>query len=114
MSTFWKGKTMLDSPDKEIQCDCECCHCKKIFMLLVLLLLSFIAGIMVGNCQTRYDTGMYYYTTLPVQQNTTQGRVRRFHRGAQPGNSGYNTGSNAQSVPNAQIGGFIVEVDQTN
>jgi len=105
---------MVEREDNENCCNCECCHCKKIFMLLVLLFLAFISGIMVGNCQQKYDTGLYYYTMQPSQQNQKTSRGRRFHRGAQPSNTGYNSNSNNQAVPNAQMGGFIIEVDQAN
>ena len=36
--------------------NCQCDHCKKIFMALVVLILTFMAGIMVGNCgRCRYS-----------------------------------------------------------
>ena len=43
-----------------IHCDYECCQCKKIFMILVILILTFMAGIMVGNCgRCRYSDTFY-------------------------------------------------------
>jgi len=101
---FKKGYEMVESKENENGCYCECCHCKKIFMLLVLLMLAFITGIMVGNCQSTYvypDIYSYQATTQP-----TQIKIKKFHRGTSQNNSTTNTTN--QAVPNAQLGGFIV------
>lgn len=95
---------MIESKENESGCYCECCHCKKIFMLLVLLMLAFITGIMVGNCQSTYiypDIYSYQSASQP-----TQIKIKKFHRGASQNNSTTNTTN--QAVPNAQLGGFIV------
>ena len=129
MLIIWKGKQMGDYrnnratlADSEMRdddnngynngnCGCECCHCKKIFMMLVLLILAFIAGIMVGNCsRCRYADN--YYDTMNYAQRDTLNPQRKFHRGMQ------------QIAPNAQArranrpyvapqaGGFVMEVDE--
>jgi len=95
---------MMESKQNETGCCCECCHCKKIFMFLVLLFFAFIAGIMVGNCQSTYIyPDMYGYETIP---QPTQIKIKKFHRGASKNQS--ETNNMNQSVPNAQLGGFIV------
>jgi len=88
----------------ENSCCCDCCHAKKIFMLLALLFLAFIAGIMVGNCQSTYVyPDMYTYQAAP---QPTQIKIKKFHRGASKNQS--ETNNMNQTVPNAQLGGFIV------
>jgi len=84
--------------------DCECCYCKKIFMMLVLLILVFIAGIMVGNCgRCRYaDYSTYGQSMMQANRNAKTGKLQR----------------GMHQVPNGAVnaaypaGGFIVEVDQ--
>lgn len=94
----------MESKQSESDYYCECCHCKKIFMLLVLLFLAFIAGIMVGNCQSTYVyPDMYSYQTT---SQPTQIKIKKFHRGASQNQT--QTNNMNQAVPNAQLGGFIV------
>lgn len=78
---------------------CECCHCKKIFMMLVLLILAFIAGIMVGNCRANYPSYMHYYTPQVIPAHA---KATKLHHKAK---------SMQNTEPNAQLGGFIIEVD---
>jgi len=89
-------------------CCCECCHCKKIFMLVVLILLSFIAGIMVGNCQSQYPYGMYYAPQIVP----SHAKVKHLHRGAVQKPTNMDSSSVEQPFPNAQLGGYIIEIDQ--
>lgn len=102
MIIFWKGKQMTENniEHKEernlgCECCCECCHCKKIFMAMVVIILVFIAGIMVGNCGSyRYANAYYadfydieepntYNSTVKVSKNRGPHKVKKFHRGAQ-------------------------------
>lgn len=81
---------------------CECCHCKKIFMLLVLLLLSFIAGIMVGNCNSNYSNRRPDYSQ---QLSSPPAHSAKFHRGAKSTDTGTST---------PQTGGFVFEIESSN
>ena len=131
MLIIWKGKKMVDYRNdrdtlttNEIRddynndytnghCGCECCHCKKIFMMLVLLILTFIAGIMVGHC----GRGHYadnYYDGLAYAQRDTLNTPRKFHRGMQQINP--NTPARRANRPYVapQTGGFVMEVDEIN
>ena len=81
---------------------CECCHCKKIFMLIVLLILSFIAGIMVGCCKSNHPDYMPIYNQQMMQK---QHQATKFHRGAQPINT---------KTQSSQTGGFVFEVENTD
>ena len=94
----------MDTRENENNC-CECCHCKKIFMLFVLLILSFIAGIMVGNCQN-YDPSYIYYYSTPAHIN-----ARNLHRGM---HQIPNKNNSTQPDSNAQVGGFVMEVESQN
>ena len=94
------------------QCEYECCQCKKIFMILVILILTFMAGIMVGNCgRCRYSDSQYYNRTHN-NINKHQTIQKKFHRGMhetpQP------LPNTNQTYPNDQVGGFLIEIDQTN
>jgi hypothetical protein len=91
--------------------DCECCHCKKIFMMLVLLILVFMAGIMVGNCGRCRYADNYYANNWMHKYN--QIKPKKFHKGMHEINPNM-VKNNPQSVPNEQMGGFIVEIDQSN
>lgn len=122
MIIFWKGKQMTENniePKEEhtcgCGCGCECCHCKKIFMAMVVLILVFIAGIMVGNCGSyRYADAYYadfydieepntYNSTVQVSKNRRPHKVKKFHRGAQE------IPSPAPSIQ--QTGGFVDSAD---
>lgn len=81
---------------------CECCHCKKIFMFLVLLILSFIAGIMVGCCNRNYYSHIPPYNQQMIPPQT---HPAKFHRGAQPSKT---------ETPASQNGGFVFEVESAN
>ena len=83
---------------------CQCDHCKKIFMALVVLILTFMAGIMVGNCgRCRYSD--YYYNNQPLKHHSK--KTQKMHRGM------HNIPQNTPSTNN-QIEGFIIEVEQPN
>lgn len=91
--------------------ECECCHCKKIFMFLVLLILVFIAGIMVGNCgRCRYADNFYYGQQQYARNNSMASK--KYHRGMQEVAPAPTTtrGVN-RAYPSNQMGGFIVEID---
>lgn len=105
-----EGEKMIEDKRTEPSDYCECCHCKKIFMFLVLLLLSFIAGIMVGNCQsTTYSYIPPYYMQNAAMHSSSM-KQKKYHRGLQQ--IEHQNNSNKQQQPNAQMGGFIVEVEQ--
>lgn len=95
----------MEHRENQTECCCECCHCKKIFMMLVLLILSFIAGIMVGHCQSQYPMYMHHYT--PYIQS---GHMKAKNTNSQTQQQ--NSPNKPDQVPNAQIGGFIMEVEQ--
>lgn len=129
MLIIWKGKHMVDYKNErdtfnaeETHIDynkdclnghygCECCHCKKIFMMLVLLLLTFIAGIMVGSCGRRHYIDDYY-NTLSYANRGTYTSPRRLPRGMQPVSPSITArrANKAYSAP--QAGGFVMEVDE--
>ena len=52
--------------------DYECCYCKKIFMGLVILILTFMAGIMVGNCGRCHYSDNYYQNHYHHKKNKPQ------------------------------------------
>lgn len=116
-----------NNDDYRNHCDCECCHCKKIFMLLVLLILVFMAGIMVGNCgRCRYadhrNNAYNYGYNQQISHNNPQKKAKKIHRGMQPVTAPTNIPANIHSptpyqpnpdtIPAEQMGGFIIEVDQ--
>lgn len=109
MLIFKKGNKMTEHHEENSSCNCECCHCKKIFMAAVIVILAFIAGIMVGNCRQQY------YTATPYQINPHFVKHRMHHRGnPQSTNSPAPSQMPAQSDANAQFGGYIIEVEQAN
>ncbi|MBR5599233.1 MAG: hypothetical protein IKW39_04255, partial [Alphaproteobacteria bacterium] len=59
MDFLWRKK-MDNTPNNHNCCNIECYQCKKIFMALVLLILTFMAGIMVGNCSRCHYSDDYY------------------------------------------------------
>ena len=63
--------------------DCECCQCKRIFMMLVVLILVFITGIMVGNCRHCHYSDNYYYSPRFTQHHGNKSKSQKFHRGMQ-------------------------------
>lgn len=111
MFIFWKGKTMVDYRDDNAKygneetnrengygenkygenghngcgsnCGCECCQCKRIFMMLVVLILVFIAGIMVGNCGRCRYADNYYYGPMFARRHNNMSKPKKFHRGMQ-------------------------------
>ena len=102
MLTFMKGLNMMDKKESCEHCDCcDCCRCKKMFMLLVVLLLTFMAGIMVGNCRHPY---------MIPEPNTTQ-LQRTYHRGMHEIAPKKHTATVSKNK-DAAVGGFIVEIDQ--
>ena len=106
-----KGYTPMEQNEDEMSC-CECCHCKKVFMLLVLLILAFIAGIMVGNCRSTYPSYMENY--MPHVMPAHIIKAKQLHRGAlQKKAKPADTNATAtQTDPTAQVGGYIIEIDQ--
>lgn len=93
-------------------CGCDCCHCKKIFMMLVLLILVFIAGIMVGNCGRCHYADNYYTETQYAHHNNIA-NPRKMNRGMHPvANPAPMRGVNR--VYPAPQGGFVMEVDEIN
>lgn len=91
---------------------CECCQCKKIFMMLVLLILVFMAGIMVGNCgRCHYSDNYYQYTTNQFPPNH---KKQKLHRGMHQIPSSQNDNLATQNPQIQEIGGFIIEVEQPN
>jgi hypothetical protein len=110
MFIFKKGCKPMEQED-EMSC-CECCHCKRVFMLLVLLILAFIAGIMVGNCRSTYPGYMEHY--MPHVMPAHIIKAKQLHRGALPKKAkpDNTTANNTPTEPTAQIGGYIIEIDQ--
>lgn len=96
-------------------------------MLLVLLILVFMAGIMVGNCgRCRYadnyfnNRAGYDYVNPQFARQNPQAAPKKFHRGMQQVAPTPATPDQAprnyqpQPFPNGQLGGFIIEVDQAD
>lgn len=80
-------------------------------MMLVLLILAFIAGIMVGNCSTcRYADN--YYDGMAYAHNSALNTQRKFHRGMQQiaPNAPARRANRPYAAP--QAGGFVMEVDE--
>lgn len=93
--------------DNNNQCyHTDCCQCKKLFMTLVVLILTFMAGIMVGNCgKCRYSD--YYYNNQSFAKHH-HSKPKKMHRGMhhiQPHTA-------TQAPQNNQTGGFVIEIDQ--
>lgn len=109
MSIIKKGNQTMETREEQESYYCECCHCKKIFMLLVLLILAFIAGIMVGNCQSRTSYSPYGY--IPTTSAHTI--VKPMHRGALQPHANTNQPATNQPNPNAQVSGYILEIEQS-
>ncbi len=116
-------KEKIEVKEYSNHCCCECCPCKKIFMHIVMLLLAFIAGIMVGNCRPCYYPNNTYYA-MPSPKHLNKIKKHKLHRGmhqveASPTSTSAATSTQsmqqAPSVdfyPDSQIGGFLIEVDQ--
>ena len=106
MKSFWRNKMDNREPDTTSIHTCsqiECCICKKVFMTLVILILTFMAGIMVGNCGKCHYQDTYYYHTRPTLSNTPK---KKLHRGMHT--------ISPSSTPSPEMGGFIIEIDQAN
>ena len=101
------NNTENSNDNKNNCCDLECCICKKIFMALVILILTFMSGIMVGNSGRCHYSDQYYHSK---PSNRTNNMPKKFHKGmhqipnTQPQNSS----------PTQSPGGFIIEIDETN
>lgn len=117
MKSFWR-KQMQEKNTQQTYTehspdfyDCQCCHCKKIFMLLVLIILTFMAGIMVGNCGRCHYSDMYYqnHTQKPPYPHIK----KKLHRGLHP-IPNTNTPAQTNTSPLDTTGGFIIEIDQSN
>lgn len=107
MKTFWR-KQMQENTSQtnhnNYTFDCECCHCKKFFMAFVILILTFMAGIMVGNNGRCHYSDTYYAKNSSSPYN----QKKKFHRGLHLIPPTTNTNSPDQA------GGFIIEIDQSN
>ena len=110
MSILKKGTKMTENHEEHPSCCCDCCHCKKIFMGVVVLILAFIAGIMVGNCRQQYYIDMPYIATPQLVKH------QMYHRGNNPhtSNMPQPAPSASKADTNAQLGGYIIEVEQSN
>ena len=95
-------------------CCCRCCHCKKIFMLIVILLLCFMAGIMVGRCNGCCYTHAYMHKTyknVPAHHQIKKQKLQRGMHQIQP-----ETGlapvqpAPLPPYPDGAAGGFMIEV----
>ena len=80
-------------------------------MITVVLILAFIAGIMVGNCHQPYYINIpQHYTPHFAQhkmhhkENTAQHKT----------NSEQSPSSASPNDNNAQVSGYIIEVEQAN
>ncbi len=112
MYIFWRKKMAFNENDKDnIHCEYECCQCKKIFMILVILLLTFMAGIMVGNCgRCRYSDAFYN-----KHYKLNHKSHKKFHRGMHKiPNQDPLSNQEPTFYPNNEAGGFLIEIDQTN
>ena len=104
--------TNIDKEYPYSQYDCECCHCKKIFMMLVLLILTFMAGIMVGNCTNRYYIDSYPYGPYMAKQYKHM-KQKKLHKGMHE----INPNTAQQTTPDMQnqaVEGYIIEINQAN
>jgi hypothetical protein len=108
MSILKKGTKMTENHEEHPSCCCDCCHCKKIFMGIVVLILAFIAGIMVGNCRQQYYIDMPYITAPHLAK----------HQMSQQNGKSANQPAPTSAAPDAntsaQLGGYIIEVEQAN
>lgn len=102
----------MENKEIEQQYHCECCHCKKIFMFLVLLLLAFIAGIMVGHCQSMpYGYHQPHHAQFIPIHKKQQIKPKKIHHHLQQMNSQPSLNEDEQPEQNSQMGGFVVEID---
>lgn len=109
MKPFWRKVMIYSENDKNnIQetHDCECYQCKKIFMALVILILTFMAGIMVGNCGRCHYSDNYYKNYF---QDHNKSKVKKLHKGMHQ----IPTPTQNIIIPDNQAGGFVIEVDET-
>ena len=80
-------------------------------MMLVLLILAFIAGIMVGNCSScRYADN--YYDGMTYAQRNAMTPQKKFHRGMQQINPNPTARRINRPYAAPQAGGFVMEVDE--
>ena len=107
MSIFKKGNKMTEHHEENTSCNCECCHCKKIFMVTVIVILAFIAGIMVGNCRQQYYSAMPY----PIKSHFVKHKMH--HRGNIQSSDTVQPNT-AEAATNAELGGYIIEVEQAD
>ena len=117
MFNFRRNKMANTSKDDDYNSNnndiyCECCHCKKIFMMLVLLILVFMAGIMVGNCgRCHYSDNYYDYESKIYHKHHKKNKL---HRGMHQIPTSPNDNMVNQTTPVQEVGGFIVEIEQSN
>lgn len=107
MKILKKGTKMTEHHEENHSCCCDCCHCKKIFMAMVVIILAFIAGIMVGNCRQQYYIDMPYTANPHFVQHKMQKHTQNM-----PANPTQLSPATAET--NAQLGGYIIEVEQAN
>ncbi len=88
-------------------CNLECCMCKKIFMALVILILTFMAGIMVGN-SGRCHYSDHYYQKQKHYSNSHSQKPKKFHKGMHQ----IPTSKQSPSSSPLSQGGFIIEIDE--
>lgn len=112
MTMFKKGTKMTENHEEQQACCCECCHCKKIFMAMVIIILAFITGIMVGSCRQQYVIDMPYYANPHFVQHKMMKHPQSMQK--QPSTNPTTQPSPASTDANAQFGGYIIEVEQAN
>ncbi len=109
MKPFWRKIMIYNEDEKNTKhqiSDCECCYCKKIFMGLVILILTFMAGIMVGNCGRCHYSDNYYQNHYHHKKNKHKKLHKGMHQMPIP--------TQNQTYPDNQAGGFVIEIDETN
>ena len=74
---------------------------------MVVILLAFIAGIMVGNCRQQSYTDQPYQITPHIVQH------KIYHRGKKQ-SSNTAQPSPQSAATDAGLGGYIIEVEQAN
>ena len=74
---------------------------------MVVILLAFIAGIMVGNCRQQSYADQPYQITPHIVQH------KIYHRGKKQ-SSNTTQPSPQSAATDAELGGYIIEVEQAN
>lgn len=108
-----KDQTEIKENQSHCCCSCGCCHCKRIFMLVIVLLLAFMAGIMVGSCRPCHYPNNYY-STAHASKHFNKIKKHKLHRGMHQVESTTNAPqqpNDAEMNTTPQIEGYIIEVD---